>query len=260
MMMSFLLFLLGLNGVCLPATNAQPLDESNEPAIMARLWVVAFNAGISGDSLPIDPRRAAMEMQASGGARAPSPDAAGRMPTLGIAMQQKQEKLDIRCRGHRILMRNGVLVSETADKAVETNNDLQAWKILAAPALMTLLKQPAMVSVGQPVPYLVRREDGCLNVESSIDVAEGLTITMTASSLEPKGIRFTDIAIKMSRVVGREPIPDVPFEVGRPRLDTRETMLNVTVDNGNVAIIPLPQAEGEPAILVFLTAEKVNRN
>lgn len=225
------------------------------PKIAARIWAVAFDAAMSGDSLPIDPRVLAAPERSGMPAR--SPDEHGRIPTWGLAVQLQQAKLDVRGNGHRLLMRDGSLVTE-ADPDARTRAAGPPWKIVAAPMIHMLANQPAEITIGEPVVYLHRQSETCYERRTNADVVEGFSLKLNASKILPDGIRITDISLRVSRVVDREPLEGLGLPVGRPKMSTRETQLNLTLDAGKVAVIPLPQAESEPAILVFLTAEQID--
>ena len=127
--------------------------------------------------------------------------------------------------------------------------------MLSAPRLTVSVGQDATVDVGQPVAYLERRDDDCLVVRSAGDAREGVFVRLAVQFVRDEGIRFRQIQLKASRIAGRQPVPGVPLDVGRPILDVRETELGLTLDPDSVAIMALSQGEDEPALLVFLTAQ-----
>lgn len=232
--------------------------EVPSPAVEARLWIVAFPADFPPDRLPIS--RTAIEgvnRELGRGA-----DAKGRIPTWGLAVQQELAKFEVVSPSHLLRVRDGVLVSEPVSAKTEgTPREAPSppWDVISAPRVIMPLGQEAMVSVGRPVEYLTRDDDGCLRVESTESVTEGMELRLTASKLLEKGIRFTGIQLKVTRVEARQPIEGVPFDVGRPILDTRETQLDMTLDDGRIAMIPLPTRDGEPAIIVFFLATRVEK-
>ena len=247
-----------------PAALLRAVDakSADEKTIDASLSFVSFDPKIPPGKLPIDARTAAAEL----GERYPHRKGAdGRFPTWGLASQLQAKQLEITDGPHRLICRDGQLVTEI-DKEYEAKAPLAKepdraasagappWQIIASPRIRVALNQQGMVSVGRPIHFMTKHDDGCLRVESSNDLVEGVELKLTASKILPEGIRFTGVSLKFSRVTARQPIDGVPFDVGRPIIDTRETSLDITLDNGNLAVIPLPQAENEPAVLVFLTA------
>jgi hypothetical protein len=231
-----------------PAGTAKP---ASEPVIDASLWFVAFEPRVPANKLPLDLGAVAGTMAQQYGRGAD-----GRIPTWGLARQLQANELEVVDGPHRLICREGKLVTETAkDRTADAGPP--AWQIVSAPRILVALNQQGMVSVGRPIQFMTKQDNGCLRVESAPDLVEGVELKLTASKLLPEGIRFTGVSLKFSRVTGRQPIEGVPFDVGRPIIDTRETSLDITLDNGKLAVIPLPQADNEPALLVFLTARVV---
>lgn len=241
-------------------------NSKNEPTIEASLWFVSFESRVPADKLPIDPRTAAASVGQNYGKGAD-----GRIPTWGLARQVQMKDLEIVDGALRLVCRDGKLLSENRfmrGGAREDATDLQnitgevvspPWQIVSAPRIVVALHQQGTVSVGRPIQYLAKDANDCLKVEEAPGMMEGVELKLTASKILPEGIRFTGISLKFCRVTGRQPIDGVPFDVGRPIIDTRETSLDITLDNGKLAIIPLPQGENEPALLVFMTARVVDR-
>lgn len=129
------------------------------------------------------------------------------------------------------------------------------WQVLSAPRLLVLEGQEASVSVGQDVPFMTQRDDGSLIVSNDPAIVEGASIAVVVDEADDDSVSFKSIDVKLSRVVGRTPIPDVPFEVGRPIINTRETRMQLRIATNEVAVIALPQQDKSDApILAFLTA------
>lgn len=224
----------------------------DEPVIDASLWFISFEPRVPASKLPLDLGAVAGTLANQFGRGAD-----GRIPTWGLAKQMQAHELEVVDGPHRLVCRDGKLLTETAkERAAEAGPP--PWQIVSAPRILVALHQQGMVSVGRPIHYMTRQDNGCLRVESSTELVEGVELKLTASKIIPEGIRFTGVSLKFSRVTGRQPIEGVPFDVGRPIIDRRETSLDITLDNGNLAIIPLPQGENEPALLVFLTARVVD--
>ena len=136
------------------------------------------------------------------------------------------------------------------------------WKLISAPRLIVKSGQKASISVGQQVAYMTQREDGSLVVERSQDAFEGLSIELRASISDERSISIDNLNIKVSRVVGRQPIPDVPFDVGRPIIRTTATSASLNVSPDQVAVFRLPQAGDEQdiePIVIILSAKTIEK-
>ena len=142
---------------------------------------------------------------------------------------------------------NGNLVT-TPDKTTPP------WKIIGAPKIVSAINQDAEISVGRPIAFLEKGGSDCLQLKYAPDAREGLTLKLRAERIDARESRFSSIEVKVSQVTGRQPVDGVPLDVGRPIIDTRETSLSLTIAVDQIAVIPLPQAPGEPAVLIFLTA------
>lgn len=235
---------------CLRAAAAQPPPQGSSPAdgpvVSAQLWFVTFSPELKSGDLPLDLRALARDGLPHGR------DENGRLATWGLAMQMEFDKLDVRSDGHRLHVRDGALVSET--ESVERRTASPPWEIVTAPRVLVAIGQSASISVGRPIPYLKRQSDSCLAVETDDSLFEGVSLTLTATRANEDGVRFERMRLKVSRAVGRQPLEGVPLDVGRPIMDTRETELNNTLPADRIAVIPLPQGDGEPPLLVFMTA------
>lgn len=215
-----------------------------DETVTVRLWFVQFDPSVDTSQLPIDIRDLHQRIPEH------TPLANGRIQTTGLARQMRIDELTLQIGPHRLAMREGALVSSSDEGA----KGGAPWQVLSAPVVLLAIGQQGVVSVGQPVSYLARRDDGCLAVETDAGAVEGVEIALTAKRLNEEGARFEDIRIKFTRVAQRQPVEGVPFDVGRPVLDSRETSLGLTIKADRVGIIPLPQGDNEPPILVFLTA------
>lgn len=131
------------------------------------------------------------------------------------------------------------------------------WSLLAAPRIMTLVGQPATMTIGQEVPYMVRREDGSLVVQRSDDTIEGLRFDLRVSAADDEAITFDEIRMKISRVTGRQPIADVPFDVGRPIVSSRETSMSLKLASGQVGVIRVPQGDSSDSPILLLIVAKL---
>ncbi|MEP0846235.1 MAG: hypothetical protein HRF50_05365 [Phycisphaerae bacterium] len=234
---------------CLHSASAQTPPQGASPVsgplVSAQLWFVTFSPAVKSGDLPLDLR--VLERAGLPHGR----DANGRLATWGLAMQMEFDKLDVRANGHRLHVRDGALVSEPESPDPPSS---PPWEIVTAPRVLVAIGQSASISVGRPIPFLKQQDDLCLAVETDESLFEGVSLTLTATRADEEGVRFERMRLKVSRAVGRQPLEGVPLDVGRPIIDTRETELNNTLAADRIAVIPLPQGDGERPLLVFMTA------
>ena len=111
--------------------------------------------------------------------------------------------------------------------------------------------------IGTWVPFMVLRQDGSLEVQHSESLIEGLTIAVKVDRLDTDHISIKELNIRNSRVISRQEIPGVPFDVGRPLVHSMEVSCSLVLDPRHVGIIPLPREFGtDPTIVVFLAARE----
>ncbi len=215
-------------------------------AVMARLWIVAFDESIPASQLPVRSEELAQL------GRAPSEK--GRIPTWGLALQESLSEFEVRCQEHTLRVQDGRLVIVPPDSS---QANAAPFEIVSAPQLLVLLGQEAAIQVGRPVAHLEKSDDDCLRVVTSPEHVEGASIRLTPTQVRTDGVRFERIRVSVTRVERRLPIDGVPLDVGRPVLDTRETYLDLTLPHDKIALIPLPGRAGEPALVAFLMASVV---
>ncbi len=134
-----------------------------------------------------------------------------------------------------------------------------ACKLLAGPSVKVMPGEKATVRMGQQIPYMVKRGDGSLVVEHSTELLEGVELEFLVGEANEKLIVLKEARMRITRVAGRQPIADVPFEVGRPIMATREVSTSLTVAPGRWVLIRLPQADDEGSVfLAFLRATIVD--
>jgi hypothetical protein len=122
------------------------------------------------------------------------------------------------------------------------------WSELSAPRIISNVGQPAAMDVGAKVPYMVKRPDGSFVLEQG--EAEGLHIDLEIGQATASTVRIDRLEVKLTQLVGREPIPDVPFDIGKPRYHTRHMRVALRISPDKVAIIPLPVDQEQVFILV----------
>ena len=232
------------------AANDSAVGAGDTPeagsAVMARLWIVAFDESIPASQLPVRGEDLARL------GRAPSEK--GRIPTFGLALLESLSNFEVRCREHALRVQDGQLVIVPPDAPAV---DAAPFEIVSAPQLLVLLGQEAAVQMGRPVAHLEKSDGDCLRVVTVPEHVEGASIRLTPTQMQADGVRFERIRVSVTRVESRLPIEGVPLDVGRPVLDTRETELNITLPPDKIAMIPLPGRAGEPALVAFLMASVV---
>lgn len=121
----------------------------------------------------------------------------------------------------------------------------RTWTI-AAPTILCLVGQSASVCVAQAIPFMTMRDDASLVVVERAGVEEGLRIGLKVSEASDAAVRLDDCTVNLSRMVGREPIPGVPFDVGRPILKTIAATAALRLAPDQVAIIALTPNDEQP--------------
>jgi hypothetical protein len=103
---------------------------------------------------------------------------------------------------------------------------------------------------------MAKREDGSLVVKRSDEAIEGVFIQLNVDKADESSISITDCRVRIARVTGRQPIEDVPFDVGRPIITTLETSTSLRLRPGNEVVLQWPgPTENDPPIFVFLSAK-----
>ena len=143
-------------------------------------------------------------------------------------------------------------VSATGAKLSDADG---AYRIVTAPRLLCKVGEEASITIGQSVPYMVQRDDGSLVVKQ-FDETEGIAFHVLIDGADAEIVSFQRLRLRISDVVGRQPIPDVPFDVGRPMIRTMEASTALRLGADQLAIFALPNSapDADP-IYVFLAAE-----
>ena len=211
---------------CVPSA-AQDLDK---PQVLIELKIVQVPAGgVDLEELQAMFRREADDAQQ----RPPGEQAALEALAFGVAELEDMPVL-------------GRFFSAEAAVAQEK------FSVLSAPRLIAYDGQLAAVSIGQAVPYMVQRPDGSLVVERSDELTEGLSVEMKGQITDDGGVTVTITRFKLTRVVGRQPIADVPFEVGRPVLHAIETSAVLRLGGQHAGVIRLPREDEDDDIMLVL--------
>lgn len=237
--------------VAAPPAPAPPATQpaADGPAVMTSIWIVSFAPPSDPLALPVfNPPTTRWLSDARPGADGTVP----RATETHLAGVSSLADFQIQSDGAALRFENGALKFEAPSGKATA-------KVVSAPRIMSLIGQEAQISVGRPIAYLERGNGDCLRLCETQGASEGLTLKLTVDHADAHACHFSNVAISVSRVAGRESLEGVPLEVGRPILDTRTTQLSLTLARDQVATLPLPPNTGEPTILVFLTAAPVER-
>ncbi len=152
-----------------------------------------------------------------------------------------------------------VLAGHVWQLSTERDDDVLGgpWTRICAPGIISLLGQEARVRVGRQIPYMVKREDGSLVVEHGDkieDKIEGLILTVMASEVSESSVLLDKLSVELSRVVGREPIPGVPFDVGRPIIRTMAASTSMRLAPDQCVIIEMPTTPDDEPVFVLVQA------
>ena len=226
----------------------------DQPAVRINFWIVQFDRSLPDNELPFNARALAPELAAHGMQR----DDRGRVDTRGLAVQEALDKFEVTHDEHRLHFAAGRLEGTRGDAkrdtAADTDQPPAPWKIIAAPALVVFVDQEASLSVGQSITFMVQRDDGSFIPATRDEYFEGIKLSLRAVGPRDDGLRFEQIRVRVSRLVGRQRIDGVSLDIGEPIIDTRETELNITLQPDRVGIIPLPQGDDEDPVFVLMTA------
>lgn len=248
-------------------TAPEPAIENGtdeQVTVLTRMWFVTFDASVESSDLPFDLMSFARRIRGREEFGPVGQRRDGRIITAGLARQMSQEKFQVNSGGYRLFFEGGSLKTiafgkdrrATSDEGI---NDVSRapWKLVVVPSVLSYVGQLAEISVGRPVSQMVKNSDGTLRIEPAGAAVEGAFVKITVERASATEVRLGSIDLKVSRVAGRQPIDGVPFDVGPPIMDSRETNLSLTIKPDDVAIIPLPQGDVEEPITVLLTARRV---
>jgi hypothetical protein len=135
--------------------------------------------------------------------------------------------------------------------------------ILSRPQVRTLTGQAASIQVMQElpeqIPYLVRTGAKSFELrETGGGTNLGIAIQLTAQAADDAGqIEISSLKIATTTLDGRERIPGLDLEVGKPIISTRSLETTITVVDGpEVNGIAVPGPPGRQPVL-FLSARRV---
>lgn len=132
------------------------------------------------------------------------------------------------------------------------------WNVLTAPRVMVYPGQSGSISVGHQVPYMEMADDGCLRVVENSAASEGISVEVTADVGPDQTVLIRSLRVKISQVLDRTPIPGVPFDVGAPVINTRETQTSFRIAADKVALLRMPRvSEDNPEVMLAVKAKAV---
>jgi hypothetical protein len=247
------LFAAVLMAVARPAFSQ---DEPEGPAVMIEVLIVQLNA----KAAPIDTQCASQK-----DAIVPQPQRdANTGSTVLLAPRDRNLLLFKRVLPWQPYAQNSPPAPPTSAQTPAADTIQPAppaepvWNVISRPRLVISIGQAANVSIGSRVPYMVKRPDGSLVVEYIGERMrpEGLSFDARASEATAAGVWLDVVNFRLSQVVGREPIPDVPFDVGKPIFATCElSSPKLWIPADQVAVFVLTPARGGPQKPLDVTAD-----
>ncbi len=157
-------------------------------------------------------------------------------------------------RGRELRFERGKIIDDKAADEMTPPND-KGYKVLSTPRLLVLVGDEAEMTMGSAVPYMVQREDGCLELRHTDGADEGISIRLRVEKADKRRITFESILTKLSMVTGRQPIEGVPFDVGRPIIRSMEVSSALSLSPDHTALIALPRVgKDSPLILATISA------
>ncbi len=140
------------------------------------------------------------------------------------------------------------------------DDDAAPFTVLSAPSLICAADQATTLTIGEPTPYLVLGPDGALRLDDGEAEIEGVTIAVTPTIEDSGMIEISPIVVDLRRLAGREPIPGVPFDVGRPIFETHSSSRTIRLAADDVAVMPMSQidADDNDAIMLVISARAID--
>jgi hypothetical protein len=130
--------------------------------------------------------------------------------------------------------------------------------ILSSPEITTVLGQAVTIEVSATadrIPYLVRTGEKTFEMrEAKPDARLGIRIQLTPQPVadEPGLVRMSPVKISITTLDGREPIPGVDLDIGKPIVSTRTLETSITLLNGDdPSGIVLPAPPGRQPVLLI---------
>jgi len=140
---------------------------------------------------------------------------------LGLGVHMISDKTVLFVRGRAIRFERSKIV-DAKPAAGKTLPKDKGYKVLSSPRLLVLVGDAAEITMGSAVPYLVQKDDGCLELRHTKDASEGISVHVLVEKADDERVIFESVRTKLSMVAGRQPIEGVPFDVGRPIIRAME--------------------------------------
>jgi len=269
--------------VCvLPASHLQAAeravkDEPSQPAVIVAMQFIQIDDPIQGVSLrggatvglgevgsspqveadSIEITAAKPKRQATDGSEAPAvvdlSEAGGVAEGLGLGVHMISRETVLFVRGRALRFERGKIVDDKGEGKTPPKD--KGYKILSTPRLLVLVGDAAEMMMGSTVPYMVPKEDGCLELRHTDDADEGISIRLRVEKADERRVTFESLRMKLSMVTGRQPIEGIPFEVGRPIIRSMEISNALCLSPDHTALIAFPRVgKDSPLILATISA------
>ncbi len=171
--------------------------------------------------------------------------------------------------GHRYTSATGRSSGHGSDWLAQRLEVMKAYAeidVLSRPQVRSLLGQSAEIQVSGGVPeiaYLVRTGKKTFELkEAVVQPTLGISIHLTAQAVaeDSERIEISPLTIATTTFDGREPIPGVDLDVGKPIISTRRLETSITLtDGGETSGIVLPGPTGRQPIL-FISVRRVSKD
>lgn len=148
-------------------------------------------------------------------------------------------------------------------KVVRSETEPDLWNLddyyadattLAEPALITVENRPAMFSVQnkKSFDYLVPEDGERFRVSKTPPHELGITVEFTVRTIpgEPVAVELAPLKILQATLDGREPIPGVDLDVGKPIISKRSVETTVRCVLGTPRCVPISTIPGRQTLLL----------
>lgn len=133
-------------------------------------------------------------------------------------------------------------------------------KVLVCPALLISSGKSAGFSSGFNRAYLADEGGGCLRLKwmaSDGDdpihsMTEGVSFKALVALQHDGTIKLDPMTLVYRRMIGREPIDGVPFDVGRPIIKTQKMSISLVINQKATAVFAFPRDREDDALILAL--------
>lgn len=147
----------------------------------------------------------------------------------------------------RFIVAKAHLQPEGADTA-----DADAMDVIAAPSIRARVGERAAITIGQAVSYMQKLDNGDLRLVVDNDCVEGVEVEALVSEVKEGLIHLDSLSVGLNTIERRERIDGVPFDVGRPVVQTRQVSCSLRMAEGNTAVVPLPVSAAHASTVLLL--------